>query len=380
MTAKIVLAANTAWYLVNFRLNLAQALQQAGFEVVAVAPPAQCSSQIEAAGVRFVPMPLDRKGNNPLRDFSYFIRMLDLLRREQPSFFLGWTIKPNIYGGFACRLLRIPSIHNISGLGTAFTRESWVTRIAKILYRQSLKRAKVVFFQNPDDLDQFLGLGLVRSKQARRLPGSGVDIVRFLPQPLIKMDRERPFRFLLIARILWDKGIGEYVEAARRLKAEGRDVECQMLGFLGDDNVTAVSSDQVADWERAGLIRFLGPKEDVRPQIAEADCVVLPSYREGTPRSLLEAAAMARPIITTDVVGCREVVDDGETGFLCRARDAIDLTEKMGRMMDISQESRATMGERGRVKIELQFDERIVIERYLDAVESGRPPRDLAIQ
>lgn len=372
MTQKIVLVANSAWYLANFRLNLARVLQDAGFEVIAIAPPCSDSARIEAAGVSFLPLPMDTKGTNPIQDLVYFLRLLRLLRQERPAVFLGYTIKPNIYGGLACRILALPSVHNISGLGTAFIRETWITRLVKILYYQSLKRAGCVFFQNPDDHALFVKLGLVRAEQTDILPGSGVDLARFSPRTLAERDNAAPFRFLLVARMLWDKGVGEFVEAARKLKAEGRSVECSLLGFLDVDNPTAVPSQTVAAWEAEGVIRYLGSTEDVRPHLAETDCVVLPSYREGTPRSLLEAAAMARPIITTDSVGCRGAVDDGETGFLCRPRDANDLADKMCLMMDLTHFARTTIGQMGRAKMERQFDEAIVIERYLDVVTSVR--------
>jgi glycosyltransferase involved in cell wall biosynthesis len=233
-----------------------------------------------------------------------------------------------------------------------------------------LKNAGTVFFQNPDDLDLFVKRGIVRAGQARALPGSGVDLERFATAPLPEREDGIPFRFLLIARMLWDKGVGEYVEAARQLKSEGRAVECQLLGFLGAENPTAIPPETVAAWQRDGIVCHLGSAEDVRPHIAAADCVVLPSYREGTPRSLLEAAAMARPIITTDAVGCREAVDDGETGFLCSPQNAADLAEKMRQMMDLPQAARAQMGQMGRSKMERQFDEAIVIDRYLQAIKT----------
>lgn len=371
MTKTIALVANSAWYLANFRLNLAHALQDAGYEVIAIAPPASDSVRIEAAGVGFVPLPMDIKGTSPIRDLAYLLRLLRVLRKYRPSVFLGYTVKPNIYGGLACRILAVPSVLNISGLGTAFIRETWVTRLVKVLYTLSLRKAGRVFFQNPDDHALFVKLGLVRGEQTEILPGSGVDLARFAPQPVAERDTKAPFRFLLVARMLWDKGIGEFVEAARKLKAEGRSVECRLLGFVDVENPTAVPSQTVAAWEAEGLIRYLGATEDVRPHLVEADCVVLPSYyREGTPRSLLEAAAMARPIITSDSVGCREAVDDGETGFLCRPRDTDDLADKMRLIMDLPHDARETMGKMGRKKMERQFDETIVIKRYLDVVVS----------
>jgi len=369
-TIKIALVANSVWYLANFRLNLARSLQDAGFEVIAVAPPGADSARIEATGVRFVPMLVGNSGTNPASDLLLFFRLFRLLRQERPAVFLGYTIKPNIYGGLACRILAIPSVHNISGLGTVFIRVTWLTRVVRILYRQALKSSGKVFFQNSDDHELFVKLGLVQAGKTQVLPGSGVDLARFSPPSVVESDSAAPFRFLLVARMLWDKGVGEYVEAARKLKAEGRDVECRLLGFLGVDNPTAIPPETVASWEAQGFIHYLGAAEDVRPHLAESDCVVLPSYREGTPRSLLEAAAMARPIITTVSVGCRDAVDDGQTGLLCRPRDADDLADKMRQIMDLPQAARAQIGQKGRSKMERQFDEAIVIDRYMRAVKS----------
>jgi len=310
-----------------------------------------------------------KMNKNPITDYGIYRRFLSAFRSVEPDVYLGFTTKPNIYGSLAAQKLRIPTINNIAGLGSLFTSDGMATYVVKMLYRVALRNSGLVFFQNPDDRELFVDDKLIRHGRHNLLPGSGVDLARFTPAPLPEHIDGAPFRFLLIARLLWDKGVGEYVEAARRLKAEGRAVECQMLGFLRADNPTAIPPETVAAWEREGVVRYLGSAEDVRPHIAHADCVVLPSfYREGTPRSLLEAASMGRPVITTDAVGCRETVDDGVTGFLCQPRDAADLAATMRRMMDMAPAARTEMGQRGRAKMEAEFDERIVIESYLQAV------------
>lgn len=360
---KIALASNTAWYVWKFRLTLAQALKEAGHEVVALAPRDDYAERIEEEGFRFVSLELDNKGLNPARDLQFFLRLLKWLRQEKPDVFLGYTIKPNVYGGLACRWLGIASIHNVSGLGTAFLREGLLTAIAGLLYRTGLKRAWKVFFQNRDDRAEFLRRRLVREKQTDVLPGSGVDLGRFAP--VEEGAGEGPVRFLLLARLMGDKGVFEYVEAARRLKAKGVEATCRLGGFLDVKNRTAISREDVEGWVREGVVEYLGEADDVRPFIGDSDCVVLPSYREGTPRSLLEAASMAKPVIATDVPGCRNVVEDGLTGFLCRMRDAGDLAEKMERVIGMSREERAAMGRAGRAKMEREYDEGIVIGKYL---------------
>ena len=363
---KIVLASNTAWYLWKFRLSLAQALRDAGHEVVAVAPRDGHARRIEEAGIRFEAIPLDNQGMNPLLDAVFFVRLHAWLRRTKPDVFLGYTIKPNVYGGLACRWLGIPSIHNVSGLGTAFMREGAVTKIVGGLYRLGLGRARKVFFQNREDQDEFARRRLVPPGITEVLPGSGVDLERFAPvgRPAVG----GPVRFLLLARLIWDKGVGEYVEAARLLRTQGVGAVCRLAGFLEVRNRTAIPREVVEGWVREGIVEYLGEADDVRPFMADADCVVLPSYREGTPRSLLEAASMAKPVIATDVPGCRNVVDDGVSGYLCRVRDARDLADQMRRVAEMTAEERGRMGRAGRKKMEREYDERIVIGKYVDEI------------
>jgi glycosyltransferase involved in cell wall biosynthesis len=386
---KILFAVNSVWNLVNFRAGLIRALVQAGYEVVAVAPPDEHVSRLVALGCRYIEMPMDNRGTHPVRDALLLIRLIRVLRTERPGAMLGYTIKPNIYGSLACHVLGIPTINNISGLGAVFISRGWVTHLVQFLYRQALARSAHVFFQNSDDEAHFLSRGLAPAGRTGLLPGSGVDLVRFAPvfrfaamartaPVLAERDSQpgpshqqssRAFRFLLIARMLWDKGVGEYVDAARALRKVHPEVEFALLGFLDVKNPAAISRDQMNAWVDEGVVKYLGSTDDPRPFIADADCVVLPSYREGTPRSLLEAAAMARPIVTTDVEGCREVVDDGINGLLCQVRSDADLANKMARMLSFSAEEREQMGRAGRAKMERQFDEQIVIDRYLSALE-----------
>ncbi len=366
MKRKIVIALNTAWNLLNFRSGLIRAFQDAGYEVVAVAPPDEYVPHLSALGCRFVPLPMDNKGTHPGRDLLLIWRFHRLLNRERPTVYLGYTVKPNVYGSLAAHVLGIPVINNISGLGAVFIKNSWLTRLVRGMYRLALSRSTKVFFQNEDDRRMFVSFGLAAQKVTDLLPGSGVDLAKFAQ---VSLPDQSPTRFLLIARMLWDKGVGEYVEAARQLKCRGSNADFCLLGFLDVQNPAAISRKQMDAWVEEGVVRYLGVSDDVRAEIAAANCVVLPSYREGTPRTLLEAAAMGRPIITTDAVGCREVVDDGMNGYLCRPRDAADLAEKMERMTALSPGELEVMGQRGRQKVEREFDEQIVISKYLDAIQ-----------
>ena len=364
---RIAVVSNTCWYLFNFRLNLMLALQAAGHTVVAVAPDDVYAQRLRDAGVSFEAVPISGGGTHPLRELQSVLRLGAVFRRRRVGLVLSYTPKGNLYSALACIALRIAFVPNVSGLGRAFIRKSLVTQVAKLLYRVTFGRAYRVFFQNLDDMGVFVSSALVQASKAERLPGSGVDLSRFVPAPLVARAAEAPV-FLLVARMLWDKGVGEYVEAARRVRALHPGACFQLLGFLDVDNPSAISRQQMDEWLAEGVVTYLGRTDDVRSFLMQADCVVLPSYREGVPRTLLEAAAMARPVITTDAPGCRDTVIDGRTGFLCRPADARDLADKLLCFMALTPEERQAMGHRGREFVEENFDERLVIERYLTVV------------
>ncbi len=265
-------------------------------------------------------------------------------------------------------MLGIPVINNVSGLGTAFVRQGLITRIATTLYRQALRRSATVFFQNDEDRAHFVAARIVDPARARLLPGSGVDLERFAPAPL---PAGQPFVFLLIARLLWDKGVQEYVDAAVIVKQQHPDARFQILGFADVDNRTAVPRTTLDRWIGDGPLEYLGVTDDVRPHIIASDCVVLPSYREGLPRSLLEASAMARPIVATDVPGVRQVVDDGVTGLLCTVRSAESLAQVMLAMIAMPRDARRAMGQAGRVRVERDYAIAEVTRCYLAAIEDA---------
>lgn len=371
MKPKVMIALNTAWNLLNFRSGLIQALVHRGYEVIAVAPEDEYASKLAGLGCRYIPLPMDNKGTHPGRDLVLLSRFIRLMRAERPHVFLGYTVKPNVYGSIAAQMSGVAVINNVAGLGTVFIQGGWLNQLVRGLYRVALARSRKVFFQNDDDRQMFVSSGLVADQVTDRLPGSGVDLQRFLP---LALPNKTPIRFLLVARMLWDKGIGEFVEAARILRRRGTRAEFCLLGFLDVQNPRAISRKQMDDWVAEGAVRYLGVRDDVRGEIAHADCIVLPSYREGTPRSLLEAAAMARPIITADSTGCRDVVEVGVSGLLCRPKDPYDLAEKMAAFVSMSAEDRSAMGLCGRKRMEREFDERIVITKYLQAIDSVLGP------
>lgn len=368
MKDKVALISNTAWYIYNFRRGLIKELQQQGYSVVAIAPPDGYAERLTAIGARFLPLPMDNKGTNPLKDLGLAFALRRLLRQERPRCALTFTVKPNVFGAFAARSLGIPVIANISGLGTVFIKHTWVTMVVRSLYCIALRCASKVFFQNPDDLELFVGKRLVNPSKTQLLPGSGVDTQRFAPRPPSDQPQRR-FRFLLLGRLLWDKGVGEFADAAVQVRGLFPECEFVLMGFTGTDNATAIPMSKIEDWQKSGLLAYAPPEVDVRAQISQANCVVLPSYREGTPKALLEAASMAKPVIATDVPGCRQVVENGVTGFLVKVRDAADLAAKMERVVQLTESERTAMGLRGREKMIREFDERIVIREYLSAVE-----------
>jgi len=363
---KVLITANTSWYIWNFRRSLIQALQKDGHEIIIAAPEDDYTDRITALGCQFAPLKIDNKGTSPLRDFALYRHLRGLFRGQQLDVVFSYTIKCNIYACMAARPLKLPVIPNVSGLGTAFLSENWVNRVVKRLYRSAFRVPNVIFFQNRDDQETFLGLGLATEGQARLLPGSGVDLKRFGPQPLPATGE---VTFLLIARLLWDKGVGEFVAAATQIRRDHPNTRFQLLGFLNAENRSAIPRETVEDWVRKGIVEYLGATDDVRPHIAAADCVVLPSYYpEGTPRSLLEAASMARPIITTDTPGCRDVVEEGITGFLCDPRNKESLKEVIERVVALSPQDRSDMGLRGRLKMEREFDQVTVITAYRQVI------------
>jgi glycosyltransferase involved in cell wall biosynthesis len=367
---RVVIAANSAWHIANFRAELIRSFARHGYEPIVVAP-ADRAGRVQNLGVEHVDLPFERSGLNPFADLALLLRYRQVLKRLRPAAFLGFTIKPNIYGGIAAASLGIPPIANISGLGTAFIRRGPLQVLVTALYRFALRGTSVVFFQNPDDRALFLERRLVRANQALLLPGSGVDLDRFTMKPL----PDGPPAFLFIGRLLGDKGVRELIQAVRKLREVHPNIRTQLLGPLDGHNRTAISRSELNDWVSHGLVEYLGETDDVRPFIEKATAVVLPSYREGLPRSLLEAGAMGRPLVATDVPGCREVVDEGVNGFLCAPRNADSLADAMQRLVDLNPDERSTMGLASRRKVESKFSEAVVIQAYLDALGNVAPLR-----
>ena len=370
MRKKILISVNSAWNLLNFRAGLISELVRSGYEVVAVAPADEYVLKLESLGCRFVNLKMNNQGTNPIDDLLLLWRYWKLHIVEKPDLCLYYTIKPNVFGSLASSIYGTPYINNVAGLGAVFIGGGWLKCVVSALYKIAFQNSSKVFFQNKDDQKLFLKNRLINNQSTEVLPGSGINLNYFTPHENDKISSINSiFKFLLIARMLKDKGVVEYVNAAQMLKDSGVNAEFLLLGFLDVQNPASISTEEMKTWTDQGFVRYLGSSDDVRPHIAQSDCIVLPSYREGTPRSLLEAAAMAKPIITTSVVGCKDVVEDGENGMLCKVRSSIDLASKMNKMLLLSDDKRRIMGKKGRLKVEQEFDENIVIKKYLLTIE-----------
>lgn len=365
-----MLIANQAWNLFNYRAGLIRALRSDGFAIIAVAPPdAAMERRLAELGCTFAALPLDAKSLSPLGEIRTFWTLWRLMRNHRPDAVLSWTIKANLWGTLAAGFNRIPAIPNVSGLGIAQDGPWLLRRVSSILYRLCLGKASTVFFQNGADCEALVGAGLVRPDQAKILPGSGVDTLHFRPATTV---RPAGRTYLLLARLLAPKGIREFVEAARILTPEFPDLRFTVAGFLDVANSSAIGRAEVDEWVKEGVIDYHPPVEDVRPLLENAEAVVLPSYyREGLSRGLLEAAAMARPIITTNLPGCREAIEDGVTGFLCAPRDAASLAAAIRKLAQLNDQQWAAMGTAGRARIEAGFTEDVVVGKYRAALDAA---------
>jgi glycosyltransferase involved in cell wall biosynthesis len=377
---KILLFANTDWYLYNFRLGLAQALRERGDDVVLVSPPGPYGPRLQEMGFRWLQFRLARRGLNPFAEIQTIIDLFKLYKREKPDLVHQFTIKCVLYGSLAGHLSGIRSIVNsVTGLGYVFMEggglRSWLRILIKLFYRLVL-RATWVIFQNPDDRAIFLENRLVDPKRTALIRGSGVDIQHFSPQPAAP---GIPL-VILPARLLWDKGVGEFVEAARRLQAEGSSGSVQpnglfarfaLVGDNDDQNPASVHLSQLQTWGKDGVIEWWGWKDDMVDVYAQAAIVCLPSYREGVPKTLIEAAACGRPIIASDVPGCREVVRNGENGLLVPVRDVPALVEALRALLQ-DPNKRSEMGIRSRTIAIQEFSMELVISQTIELYKSCR--------
>jgi glycosyltransferase involved in cell wall biosynthesis len=363
---RIAIVLNTSWNIYNFRMGLVNSFQRSGHEVFAIAPKDQYTLLLQESGCHYVELKMDSRGANPIKDAGLIVELFKIYKKIKPDIILHFTIKPNIYGSIAARLLNIPVINNVCGLGTIFLTNNLTSKIAIWMYKVAFRFPKNIFFQNEDDLKLFIEKKLVKKELCHLLPGSGIDLEKFKPAPNNKNEK---FTFLLISRLIHDKGIVEYVEAVSRLKEKGIKAKFQLLGAKDTKHKRGIPSEIINGWIENDLVEYLGTTNNVIEYLNKADCVVLPSYREGAPRSLLEAASLAKPIIATDVPGCRQIVVDRHNGLLCRVKDSVDLAEKMEFMQNLGDAEREMMGYNGRKLVEEVFDEKKVVKIYQDQIQ-----------
>lgn len=373
MKPRIAIIENNIIATITIREKLTKTLLENGYEVLILTTGTK--AELEKATAKGFKV-IDVKGStqNPLDIFLYLLSIRKALKAQQPSICLTFTIRPAIWGNLVTRLLHIPTITNITGIGPLFERHNLAYRAARTLYRFVLQKTSLIFFQNFDDLEIFVSRNFVEQSRAKRIPGSGIDKEKYFPIP--KTEINSTFRFLFISRLVKDKGIGEYVNAARKLKPFLSNAEFAVLGPLWNQNLkdNTVSPEELKSWQTEGIITYLGETTDVRPFIANANCIVLPSYREGSSNVLLEASAMERPCITTNTTGCKEIVEDGVTGFLCKVKDVDSLALQMRKMIELTEEQRKQMGVLARQKVIREFDKQIVINAYLEAIEQLTQP------
>ncbi len=363
---KVAFIANTSWNIYNFRIPLIIELLKQKHQIVVIAPWDEFTPNLIKLGCNCIDISLQNKGSNPFSDLKYLFRLFILFRNQKPDITLQYTIKCNIYGTLASAILNIPVINNVSGLGTVFLHHNLTSVVAKIMYRFAFRFPKLVFFQNEDDRNLFVAQGLVASDITDLLPGSGVDLIKFEPQPFQQV---RPFRFVMASRLLFDKGVVEYAKAAAIIKKEYPAVEFHLVGAPDFDSGLGVSKEMLNSWVQNGDLIYHPFTANILDIIKDKSCVVLPSYREGTPKSLLEALALAKPIITTNVPGCKETVQQGLNGFLCTAKDEQSLAQALKKMLTLSTSELRDMSEVSRQIAVKKYDQNIVINKYINAIK-----------
>lgn len=357
---RILILANFDVGLYKFRKELIQELLDQGNEVYISLPNGELVENLKKIGCRFVDTYVDRRGINPKTDLKLLLFYKKLIKKIKPDQVITYTIKPNIYGGMVCRFLKVPYAVNITGLGTAFQKDGAVKKLVVYLYRIALKKAKVVFFENVGNKQELLKYNIVKEGQTCVLNGAGVNLEEY---PFYEYPPEGETRFLFIGRVMKEKGVDELFEAAGRIKSEYENVYFDIVGPMEDDYKEKIDS-----LVEHGVIEYYGYQEDVKPFIKKSHCFVLPSYHEGMANTLLEAAAMGRPLITSRIHGCMEAVEDGVSGLLCEKEDVESLYVAMKDFLWLSYEYKKIMGEAGQKRIEEVFDKKKVVRKTLEII------------
>ena len=358
---QILILANHSGGLYDFRKDLISELKKYASVTVAVPHNDRWDELLHLAD-RVIELPIDRRGMNPLHDSKLFHQYRAILKEAKPDLVLAYTIKPNIYGGLACRMARIPYAVNITGLGSAIENGGWLKKFVLALYKPALKGARAVFFENAGNRDTLTATGVVPKGRDVVLSGAGVNLEDY---PYQSYPQEGAVRFLFVGRVMHEKGVDELFAAAKRMKQEyGDSVEFHIVGSFEEGYKPLMD-----ELEKAGVVKYHGYQSDMKRFYAMASCVVLPSYHEGMSNVLLEAAASGRPLITSDIPGCREAVEDGVSGYLCPAKDADALHEAMRRFVELPESWRGEMGRRGRERMEQRFSKTAVVAETIKHLE-----------
>ncbi len=360
MSERVLILTNNIGGLHSFRKEVVKAIADAGYEVFISEPDEdQRVKYFEGIGCHIIKTDFDRRGMNPIADFRLMLKYWRIIKQLKPKAVLSYTIKPNIYGGIACRMTGTPQLANVTGLGDAIENGGWLQILTLGLYKLGLGKAKCVFFQNATNKQFCEEHGIVGLK-TQLLPGSGVNLEyhRFQDMP-----PDGVIKFLFISRLLRDKGTEEFFEMAEAIKAKYENVEFHILGWCEGNY-----KKQLDTLIEKGVVLYHGSTADVRPNLSEVHCTIMPSYHEGMSNVNLESAANGRPVITTDVPGCRETVDNGVTGFLIRPKDAQSLIEGVERFIRLPYQEKQAMGKAARKKVEREFDRQIVVDSYLRAI------------
>ena len=367
---RVLFVGNSSTGIYNFRLEVIKYLQSKGFDVAVLAPKDFFTPKIVSEGVSFTELKLNLYSKNPILEARTILQLIYLYRKIKPDFIFHYTIKPNIYGSLAASFVKTKSIISITGLGQLFNFGNVILqRMVLFFYKKACNNSDMVWFLNESDRNVFLEKGLVDIEKTEVLPSEGVNTSHYKPQKRDEVKNDYT-RFLFVGRMLWEKGITEFVEAARIIQQDRKDTRFEILGLMDTSNPNAVSFDNIKAWESEGIVNYLGESPDVRPYIAACDCVVFPSfYREGMSRVLLEAGAMEKPIITTDNVGCKEAVLKDRSALIVKTRNIGDLVEKINTFLSLSEDDRSLMGRQGRKYVVENFDQSIINQIYLEALE-----------
>ena len=362
---KIAFVTNTCWNVYNFREGLVKHFLNKKHDVIVLAPIDNYSKAIKSWGVKHIPTPLDQTGTNPINDFLYCFKLWRVFKKEKPDVALSYTIKSNIYSSLAGKISNVPTICNVSGLGTVFLVKDWIGRLAVHLYRFAFRHSTHVFFQNKDDEVLFLEHINLRNTKTGLLPGSGINLIKFRYS---NVQVSEPLRLIMISRIIEEKGVREYVEASRILKEEKIEAQFTLVGDLDEGHSRSIPKLEVEKWIQDKLVDYQPHSDSIIDLIRDHEAVVLPSYREGTPRTLLEGAAVGRALFASDVPGCKDVVKDGFNGFLFQVKNAKSIAEKIKLYCALTKDEKKSMAENSRKVAEEQFDETLVINKYIDTI------------